>query len=255
MQSDPTRFPVWLKWLMTTTVIGVILGLIGPYGSYLNGPAHLRIFYWVGMSWLGTAILAPAVALALRAARRRELPQWLTIAVAMLFAALPLSAAVAWIATSLWPELTFLGPADWYAQVLLVCMLHAGAYLLIARGRSFPATATAREDEAALRSASPARCLCLQMEDHYVRIHGPAGSRLEHSTLARAIVDYGSEDGLQIHRSWWVARSAVAEVIEDGRSVRLRLVNGLVAPVSRGRISALRAAGWLDAGPVGARAD
>ncbi|QAY76405.1 LytTR family DNA-binding domain-containing protein [Sphingosinicella sp. BN140058] len=252
MQSDPTRFPAWLKWLMTTTVIGLILGLIGPYGSYLNGPAHLRIFYWVGMSWVGTAILAPSIIAALHLARRWEVPQWLTIAIAMLLAALPLSGAVAWIATRLWPELTFLGRADWYAQVLLVCMLHAGAYLLIARPPSSRAAARVHRDDDEPAPIPRGHCLCLQMEDHYVRIHGPAGSRLEHSTLARAIADHGGRDGLQIHRSWWVARSAVAEVIEDGRSVRLRLVNGLVAPVSRGRISALRAAGWLNSGAGGA---
>ncbi|WP_158266320.1 LytTR family DNA-binding domain-containing protein [Allosphingosinicella deserti] len=261
---DPTRAPVWLKWLLTTTCVGLILGLIGPYGSYLNGPAHVRIFYWIGMSWLGMAILMPSIIVALRLARRWALPQWLTIGVAMILAAIPLSAAIALIATALWPELTFLGPADWYAQVLFVCLLQGGAYLLVAR-RGADVLVTSRPAVPSHDSATPAgpsppavsaaAPLCLQMEDHYVRIHGATGSRLEHSTLAQAIADYGTGEGLQIHRSWWVARSAIAEIVPDGRSVKIRLTNGVVAPVSRSRLAALRAAGWLEDAKVDAPAE
>jgi DNA-binding LytR/AlgR family response regulator len=53
-------------------------------------------------------------------------------------------------------------------------------------------------------------------------------------------------EGVQTHRSWWVARSAIVGVVEDGRRLRLRLKGGLEAPVSRARIGRLREEGWLD---------
>jgi DNA-binding LytR/AlgR family response regulator len=53
-------------------------------------------------------------------------------------------------------------------------------------------------------------------------------------------------EGLQVHRSWWVSRSAVVEVERDGRSVRLKLRNGVSAPVSRRAVAALKSAAWID---------
>ena len=52
-------------------------------------------------------------------------------------------------------------------------------------------------------------------------------------------------DGLRIHRSWRVARSAVEKVIRDGRGTKPCLTNGLAPPVARDRVAALKAAGWL----------
>ena len=90
--------------------------------------------------------------------------------------------------------------------------------------------------------------LCLQMEDHYVRAYTARGSDLVLTPLKEAIAELGAVDGLQVHRSWWVARAAVAEPLVRGRSVALRLTNGVEAPVSRAQVARLRAAGWLGDG-------
>jgi DNA-binding LytR/AlgR family response regulator len=87
--------------------------------------------------------------------------------------------------------------------------------------------------------------LCLQMEDHYVRAHTARGSDLILTPLKDAIAELGATDGLQVHRSWWVARAAVAEPVTSGRNLSLRLSNGLEVPVSRASVAKLRAAGWL----------
>ncbi|MFZ4072446.1 MAG: LytTR family DNA-binding domain-containing protein [Caulobacterales bacterium] len=83
------------------------------------------------------------------------------------------------------------------------------------------------------------------MEDHYVRVHRANASTLELASMRAAIVALGAREGLQTHRSWWVARDAVAGIQEDGRAATIRLTNGLTAPVARNTIAALRAAGWL----------
>jgi DNA-binding LytR/AlgR family response regulator len=89
------------------------------------------------------------------------------------------------------------------------------------------------------------RLLALEMEDHYVRAHMAAGSALILIPLHRAIAELGSVNGVQTHRSWWVARDAVTGVVRDGRNVRLQLANGVEAPVARTKIASLRAAGLL----------
>lgn len=63
--------------------------------------------------------------------------------------------------------------------------------------------------------------------------------------LSQDLDELGEMDGLKVHRSWWVARHAVNEVVEDGRNLRLRLKSGLEAPVSRTNVVCLRQAGWL----------
>jgi DNA-binding LytR/AlgR family response regulator len=62
--------------------------------------------------------------------------------------------------------------------------------------------------------------------------------------LGDAIAAVETLDGAQTHRSWWVARPAVASVSRgDGRAV-LTLSNGVEAPVSRTYAPKLREAGW-----------
>ncbi len=87
--------------------------------------------------------------------------------------------------------------------------------------------------------------LCLQMEDHYVRAHTARGSDLILTPLKDAIAELSDVEGMQVHRSWWVAREAVAAPVANGRNLALRLTNGLEVPVSRASVAKLKLAGWL----------
>lgn len=51
--------------------------------------------------------------------------------------------------------------------------------------------------------------------------------------------------GQRVHRSWWVARSAVKDVRTANNNFWLILSNGLEVPVSRARRETLRAKGWF----------
>jgi DNA-binding LytR/AlgR family response regulator len=82
------------------------------------------------------------------------------------------------------------------------------------------------------------------MEDHYVRAHGPEGSALILMRMRDAVAELDGMAGLQVHRSWWVAREAVERVEKEGDRVRLRLVNGMTVPVARSQIGAVRAQRW-----------
>ena len=63
--------------------------------------------------------------------------------------------------------------------------------------------------------------------------------------LNQAWAALGSADGLQAHRSWWVAKQVVARAVSEGRNLRLQLVNGITAPVARSAVAIVREAGWL----------
>ncbi|MFO7856013.1 MAG: LytTR family DNA-binding domain-containing protein [Paracoccaceae bacterium] len=101
---------------------------------------------------------------------------------------------------------------------------------------------------AILRRLAPAKrggLLRLSMQDHYVEIVTEAGSDLALLRLSDAMAEAAPTPGLQVHRSHWVAEKAVAGVRRDGGRMRLTLVDGSSVPVSRGRMAALREAGWI----------
>jgi DNA-binding LytR/AlgR family response regulator len=78
--------------------------------------------------------------------------------------------------------------------------------------------------------------VALQAEDHYVRVHTALGSELLLMRLSDAIAELDGRPGLRVHRSWWVARTAVVGCEARGRKLGLRLTNGLLAPVARNAV-------------------
>lgn len=81
----------------------------------------------------------------------------------------------------------------------------------------------------------------LKVEDHYVKAYTPAGSGLILMRFADAVAEL-SDHGLQVHRSYWVAKTYMKRVMpKDGRTV-LRLTTGQDIPVSRTHLHAVRAA-------------
>jgi DNA-binding LytR/AlgR family response regulator len=89
--------------------------------------------------------------------------------------------------------------------------------------------------------------LALESEDHYVRVHGVRQSELLLLRLRDAIQEMDGCPGAQTHRSWWVARDAVAGVVANGRNREIRLVNGMRIPVARDSVFRLEQAGFLPA--------
>ena len=238
----------WARAMSFAAAMGVLLGVIGPYGSYLNGGVVPRTLYWIGMTVLGTAMVGVLVPLLFRQAVRIGLPRLFSFIVAILIAAVPISIASAVICRAVWggivARLTWI---DWYSQAALTSAIISGLWVLLelaldARRK----TAGSMQAQPTLRMAEPSGpVLCLQMEDHYVRIHRLSGSTLELLPLHEAICRFGGADGLQVHRSWWVSAQAVAGAERDARNWRLRLTNGLTVPIARNRVTEARTRGWI----------
>ena len=269
MSETPRLFGTPREWaidLAIMTVVGVFLGLIGPFGSFDNPDVAARVAYWVANVWIGFIALSTVVRLAAAGARRFDLPVWFVIAVGVAAGALPLAFALRYFSAWVWPpNHGHLSPMfSQYAQVLALSEpLSFGYYFLIDRGwrgaakhgwtaTPAPAPRPVVAGGGGFLDRLPPRLgrdlLCLQMEDHYVRAHTARGSDLILTPLKDAIAELGSTDGLQVHRSWWVAKAAVTEPVTSGRNLILRLSNGLEVPVSRASVAKLRAAGWLGEG-------
>jgi LytTr DNA-binding domain len=247
----------WRRELVAAVAVGVFFGLVGPFGTFLNDTAGMRIAYWVGMMVAGLVIYTPLMGLALGLGARLGQPVWLVLPAAVLLIAVPMSVLSAVTVVALWPRVgPHMRPIDWYGQAVILglplstlAFWSRRAFPADRQRRPDPAPEVSNGDEARFLDRLPARLgrnlLCLEMEDHYVRAHTDRGSDLIHIPLKAAMAGL-DVDGLQVHRSWWVARAAVAGVVQDGRRLKLRLVNGLEPPVSRSSIAVLRRAGWLE---------
>ena len=255
----------WGVDLAVATGIGIFLGIVGPFGSFNGGPLGMRILYFVTCSWAAVIVLTVAVRVSLRAADRLGVTIWVALPAAIALGAVPLLAIIVPFSLFFWPG-SDAGPLlDWYGRTLAIAEPSAFGYYFIVDGRRLmPARGTsasttpvpALKRQARFIDRLPARLgrnlLCLQMEDHYVRAHTDLGSDLILTPLKDAVAELGEIDGLQVHRSWWVARSAVAAAVVNGRNYSLRLTNGLEVPVSRASVARARASGWLEPRPSSA---
>lgn len=234
----------WAIDLGVACVIGLMLGVMGPFGSFFNDGPAVRILYWMGSIATGMVLFGVLTRLGVALARRAGAPDWTAIPVVILAGGAIQGALSRAVAIALWPHLSrVVSLSDWYGQCVAITTPIVLAYYVL-RVRA-PAGQAPTFVEVPAPAADPGAVLYLKMEDHYVRIRTEHGSRLEMGPLARVTAGLSGVEGLQVHRSWWVARRAIQGVERDGRNLRLRLVDGQTAPVSRASVARLRAAGWL----------
>ena len=256
--------------LAVMSVIGVFLGLIGPFGT-IDTPLAWRLLSWLGFAYAGYAIYRPMGQVVFLAERALALPRTGLWIAAVLIATVPMSFVVQLVTSlpepELWPGLEVM--MAHYSAVLVIGGGVTLLFNLLKPGQEQPVAAPAAADApvaapspavAAVSETVPAPAnplldqlppelgsaiIALEMEDHYVRVHTMLGSALVLMRMRDAVALLGETEGVQVHRSWWVARGAVEEVLREGRNVRLVLARGLEAPVARAKVAELRAARWI----------
>ncbi len=250
--------------------IGVFLGAIGPFGS-IAAPLPLRLLSWVGFALLGYVFYRPMDPLATWAQRTFDLPRWALLIATSLIATVPMTAAVIALGNLPrapgWPGLE--AALATYFSVLVIGGAVTAFFNLAKPGQRKPVPADAAVPIAITAAPLPpahqpvpapappnplfdqlppeigSDIIALEMEDHYVRVHTALGSALLLMRLRDAMALIVEAEGMQVHRSWWVARGAVEDVLRDGRNIRLKLARGVEAPVARAKIADLRDARWI----------
>ena len=115
-------------------------------------------------------------------------------------------------------------------------------------GISKPAVeaASAGTQELATLHEWPETRICwVNAQEHYLRIQTQDQEHFIRGRMRDAVLRLADADGLQVHRSWWVAGDEIEHVKKTGRDYQLTLRSGRIVPVARSRVSNLRAKGWL----------
>ncbi|MEJ2409115.1 MAG: LytTR family DNA-binding domain-containing protein [Novosphingobium sp.] len=255
-------------------VVIVVLALFGPFGTYAD-PFSKRLLGWSVFVVGGFICFRPVLAGGEALSRLTRLPRALAIALACLLASFPVTVLVAlWQAGERWAGMRLGGLFQLYPYVLVVGLMITALQIVLRRASTNAATggpATAQGGgansfqtvEATAMAQPPAPepaanalldrlppelgcdVLCVRNEDHYVRVFTPQGDALLLFRLGDAVAALHHVDGAQVHRSCWVARAAVADVLREGRNVTLVLTNGEQVRVARAMLARLRSEGWF----------
>lgn len=222
-------------------LVSVSAALAGPFGTYDALGLWGRLPYWALVSG-GSILLSELVRRAQRNRRMRK--SMLRLVVFGLLYGLVLSGLI-----NLLNMLVFPGWPVWRGWLLLAglvagveALVFAGLYLFRPRA----AAVKAENPEAAflkrLPSSQRGPLLRIESQDHYLLVITTAGRAMILMRMGDAVAELDAAEGMQVHRSHWVARRAMRALRREGGRLWL-VVEGEDVPVSRANHAALRALG------------
>lgn len=243
----------WIGFALSATIPGVLLALLGPFGSFA-APLWMRFTYWVPTMALGAGFGAALTWVIERWLHGRPVAQFIATIVGITVIMSCVAWGMGWLVFG--PGAVSFGPVFVFYVLLISVVTSAISAIIRARLTRIaiaaaPVASTPVAVPATLSARLPARLrdgeiLALQGEDHYVRVHTDRGSDLILMRLSDAVAEMGDTPGARSHRSWWVAKKAVTGTRRENGRAWLQLSNAVEAPVSRNYMVELRKAGWLD---------
>lgn len=231
--------------------LSVVIGLIGPFGSFEAMAIGPRLAYWTAIV-LGTAAAGTLVASFLEQVLEPRLPRLPAALLAGAAAGPGITAFVVFVNyVAFGPGL---GPVA-LVQLLVYCtaisatVTLVGALLHPVRSDPSPVAASSAPPTPAILERLPlpqrGALLHIAVSDHYVDVTTDRGTILVLMRLSDAIRETTPVPGLQVHRSHWVALAAVRRTTRRNGKLLLELTTGTEVPVSRTYLAAVREAGLL----------
>lgn len=245
---------------------GLLLGIVGAFGSY-NYDLVFRVILWLGICGVaGIIAITIEYGLVRFGARWRSMIAWwaaLTLGLALAMVPVifalnvqsgePIVSALARFTRNSFAISAVLTAAR-LAIGLLIEIRSAGETGSIPRPSETKTHDAVAAPQQATRPALSARLApalqdapiqALKSEGHYVRVIIPNRSELVLMRFADAVAEMDGRAGMQVHRSWWIARDAIADSrVREGR-LEVRIDDEIWAPVSRTYRSDLRETGWI----------
>lgn len=232
----------WRKQAVAFGVTLVIFTILGPFDTY-TAPVLIRVAHW-GLSLLsGWVCLVFFITIMLRNPR---LDHWSVrgrVGVSVSLASVPI-----WLLVSLlnWQFYQRHLQLIDLMHVLFSCAVIAGLqyYLLSFRfGKSKPVN---KPETYRFFERIPVDLgrdlISISTQDHYVEVRTKLGSKLILLRFSDALEELAGFDGIQIHRSHWVALKAVQAMARQNGKLVVNLHDGRALPVSRTYAPTVKAA-------------
>lgn len=235
----------WVRGLALAAGVGLFLAFSGAFGTG-EAPAARRYPYWLGLLLIG-ALWGPFVSRLFFRPGQPQKGAWLRVLAVALVLAATLTGLVALATAVVLGEQMPLARLPWlFSAVAAISGAMTALNVLISSQRApvAPPAPPKFLDRLPLKLRG-AEVWAVEAEDHYLRLHTSKGQDLILMRLSDAVDELQGVEGAQVHRSWWVARQAIADARRgDGRAT-LMLKDGSEVPVSRTYAKALREKGWI----------
>jgi len=237
----------WLRGVAVTTAFALFMTLTGAFDTG-DAPPALRIAYWLIVMFLGYLWGGFVARRFIRAGRSGARPWWVYAPWVSAIMAAPFTLVV-WGGSRLLldSDMPLAGTPVLFLYVFVVALVITGLFGLIEsrRAAAAPTVVPPKFLERLPLKLRGAEVWAVEAEDHYLRLHTSKGQDLILMRLADAVAELDGIEGLQVHRSWWVARDAIVDARRgDGRAT-LTLKDGAQVPVSRTYAGELRDRGWI----------
>ncbi|WP_417316671.1 LytTR family DNA-binding domain-containing protein [Emcibacter sp.] len=228
---------------------GILLGILGPFGTY-EKDLTTSLTFWLCTCLAGYAVYLPFMIIAGVIAGAKNIPILLGYVFMSPFAAIPMTFVVQLANIIIFHDDAPNNPDDFlnlYPLVLVIGLTVTAASQVrneftrrtkkvLERAKTPHSAELPEPGRLFLDRLPPALgrdLICIGMEDHYLRVYTEKGEHMLLHRMKDAISELEDYDGLQVHRSWWVANRSVKNLERDGRKLSLVMSNGLVIPVSR----------------------
>lgn len=226
----------------------VLLGISGPFGTLDSMSFGPRLAYWA-VTVPATFGLGLFVSAWMTQRLRALQPVWLTRVIGASVTAVTIGIFVGllnWLAFSISPaEMGYFGPLMASVVVTAIVISLILQYLFDQRSLAFVEADKQPALLDRLDLEKRGALISLSVQDHYVEVFTDKGASLLLMRLSDAIRETGPTDGLQVHRSHWVALGQITSARRQGDKAILTLSDGRELPASRRNIAALKDAGIL----------
>lgn len=238
-------------WLTFGGVV-LLFALTGPFGTYQSLPLVPRLGYWLVLHACAWAVALTFVVAGDVALRGRMESLFWRMMTGSLLSAIPIGVITELI------EYAWLGTVPTLESVLMAMLLALPlcaifctiTYLAMSNEKvqarlapQMPPADTALVTEppasreppllSRLKPENRGRLLHIEVEDHYTLVRTSRGRELLLMRFSDVLRETEGAEGLQVHRSHWVAAEFVTGIRRDGSRLVLTLGDGSEVPVSR----------------------
>lgn len=222
---------------MLWATVALICAVAGPFGTFQIGGFSARLIFWAIVSLVAMCI---GWAVRIRSERMGLSKDSVWPAVVTATASAFVIGPIVHVLLRWWFRTTSDRLPETTDVLIVVFLLTLGVGLLgvaiVPPEQSKPDDGTVDALPRLVRRLDPAlqgALISVSVRDHYVDVRTDAGQGSILMRFSDAIAECAPVEGVQVHRSHWVAWSAIESVKRDGARLTLSLFSGDSVPVSR----------------------
>jgi DNA-binding LytR/AlgR family response regulator len=238
-------------WLTFLAILAIFI-LTGPFGTSETMSFADRLLYWTIVQ-TGAWAIAIAFSIIANAVLAGSIESMLTrMMIGSLLSSLPIGLLLALTNHAFYDRnIGFLAILRGSLTALPLCAIFCLLSYLTARQAVEAAKDMEEDEDRGIKNTAPllerlspqkrGELLRLSVQDHYTEIVTTRGRQLVLLRFADALREIGDTQGLQVHRSHWVADAGVVSLLRKTGRLYVVMHDGAEIPVSRSYSAAVQA--------------